>query len=133
MERNKFYQKHEWTPCERCGTERLVMIIKGVPRSRLCRKCHIADISGKNSPKFNNGIMSKHGYVFVRVPEHPRADYHGYVPRARIVLEKKLGRYLIDNYHFHHLNGIKNDDRPENLIEVSPSAHSTITGYNRYH
>lgn len=132
MKRNKFYQRHELIPCELCSKERWVMIIKGKPRSRLCRECHNKNITGKNSPKFNNGITTKHGYILVRQQDHPRADYHGYVLRAIVTLEKKLGRPLLKGYIAHHLNNVKADDRPENLIELSPSAHSTLTNYIRY-
>jgi len=51
----------------------------------------------------------------------------GYVKRARLVLEQKLGRYLLDGHETHHINGIKDDDRPENLLELSTSAHRALT------
>jgi len=132
MKRNKFGQKQEWVNCERCGTGRWVIIIRDKPVSKICRACHIKDLTGKNSPKFNEGqTILKGGYVGIRQPDHPKANYNGYVPRARLVLEKKLGRYLLPGYEFHHLNNNKTDDRPANLIELSKSAHATITNHNR--
>lgn len=32
-----------------------------------------------------------------------------------VVMEETLGRHLFDNENVHHLNGVKNDNRPENL------------------
>lgn len=56
------------------------------------------------------------GYIFVLMPEHPKANSNkGYVKRARLVAEKKLGRYLYPGEITHHKNEIKDDDRPENI------------------
>ncbi len=52
----------------------------------------------------------------VRFPEHPSATKMGYVPEHRLVLEQKLGRLLTKEEAPHHLNGIKDDNRPENLV-----------------
>ena len=55
------------------------------------------------------------GYVFIHSPNHPFADCRNYVTRSRLVMEKHLGRYLKPKEISHHKNGIKNDDRIENL------------------
>lgn len=55
------------------------------------------------------------GYIRVLAPEHPYADTRGYVFEHRLVMEAHLGRTLLPTEVVHHINGIPNDNRIENL------------------
>ena len=59
--------------------------------------------------------MHKAGYIMVRLPEHPRARTHGYVFEHILVMEEMLGRPLFADETVHHRNGIRDDNRRENL------------------
>jgi hypothetical protein len=62
----------------------------------------------------------------VYAPEHKNASNWGYVSEHRLVAEKKYGK-SIEGYHVHHLNGIRNDNRQENLVIIKPKDHGGYT------
>ena len=51
----------------------------------------------------------------VRVPDHPQA-VGGYVPESRLVMEKHIGRLLVDGEEVRHRSSDLSDNRIENLI-----------------
>lgn len=70
--------------------------------------------------------MKTSGHVLIYMPEHPFAN-RSYVPEHRIILEKKLGRYLNAEEIVHHINMKNNDNRPENLMIVhSQTEHNNL-------
>jgi hypothetical protein len=80
---------------------------------------------GAESNLWHGGRTMHQGYVRIHVPDHPSRNSRGYVFEHRLVMETKLGRYLTDGEKVHHLNGIKTDNRPENLeVLVSPGVHA---------
>jgi hypothetical protein len=72
------------------------------------------------------GYHKSDGYVYVWNPNHPFSTKAGYVLKHRLVMEKHLGRYLKDNEVVHHKNGIKDDNRTENLQLMTQPEHAQI-------
>jgi len=63
------------------------------------------------------------GYIYVHQPNHPNVSLRGSVLEHRLVIERKLGRYLEPFELVHHRNGIKSDNREENLQIVFLKTH----------
>lgn len=93
---------------------------------KLWHKNHPGARRGKNNYNWKGGqtITSK-GYVFIKQPDHPNANGNDYVFEHRLVMEKKIGRYLYPWETVHHINGIKNDNRDKNLKLLPSNEHNT--------
>ena len=71
---------------------------------------------GAESPSWKGGRQrDKNGYIWLRLPEHPNANSGGMVAEHRVVMAATLGRPLAIGENVHHKNGIRDDNRPENL------------------
>ncbi|HEC37826.1 hypothetical protein LCGC14_0223430 [marine sediment metagenome] len=87
---------------------------------------------------YNGGVRHQGGYITLLRPNHPRVNKTKmpYVPEHILVMEKDLGRYIKyygkchkNNEQVHHINGIKTDNRIENLFLCkNNSVHSKIEG-----
>jgi len=54
-------------------------------------------------------------------------DNYVHIPEHRVIIMRKIGRRLESWEHIHHINGIKNDNREENLLVIDNKQHFTIT------
>ena len=122
-------QKYQWCACQDCRKERWVQIVKDKPAHLRCHKCATAikNKSGSAAHHWKGGRTISKGYILCKLAEddffYPMANKAGYVWEHRLVMAKSLGRNLQSWEQVHHKNGIKDDNRLENLEMTTNGQH----------
>lgn len=97
--------------------------------SRYCsRRCAWSKNGGQNKKdqvwwKNNRGYIE--GYIWITDGSQLRVKAH------RFIMEGLLGRPLLASEDVHHVNGVKDDNRPSNLLLVSHGDHSRMSNLGR--
>ena len=75
----------------------------------------IEQIGRKNHAWKGGTYTTSLGYVMQRATGHPHAYADGYYPQHRLVLEQKIGRYLLPEEVAHHIDENPANNDPSNL------------------
>ena len=130
--------KFIWSACRVCGKERWAVLEKGKPSHSRCKSCYgdycrrkWSERRGVNNPRWKGGRMrSVDGYIKILLQPsdffYPMCDDRGYVYEHRLLIAKGLGRCLNTTEVVHHLNGIRNDNRPSNLVLLPDTKHRRV-------
>ena len=86
---------------------------------------------GSRNYFWKGGItITSQGYRHIWTPYHPNCLRGKYVPEQVLVMEKNIGRFLKKEEVVHHINGIKTDNRINNLKLLTDSEHRKLHGKN---
>jgi hypothetical protein len=92
---------------------------------------------GRRIRKFINSHQSKRGrrttkykdadgYIRIYFPEHHKSNIEGWVHEHIIVAENFYGREVGENEEVHHINRIRDDNRPENIEIKTKHSHRSL-------
>ena len=117
------YDRNRKDACPSCGAE------KGV-RAKYCLPCENKDrvkrYEGNSNPNWKEGrTRSVDGYIMVRSKTGSPGKGKGAFYRGEhiVVWEQAHGKPLPKGWVVHHLNGVKDDNRPENLAGMPRHEH----------
>lgn len=86
--------------------------------SEVSRKLAYKNLAGKKRISRNGSLPKRktaQGYIKIHDRKHLSCDKGGFVLEHRILMEKHLNRKLFKHETVHHKNGIRDDNRLENL------------------
>lgn len=109
--------KYIWTACPDCKKERWVQLFKNKPKYYRCIRC--ANTKEKSS-RWKGGKTKDKGYIRINQGNDQ------YFKEHRLIMAKFLGRSLIKSEIVHHINGIRDDNKIENLKLMTISEHITL-------
>jgi len=117
-----------WCICPECEEGRWLWKDKRHLDTVICKSCRIRTQRGATSPSWKGGKFKQDGYVNLWLsPDnffYPMANQDKYILEHRLVFAMALGRCLHSWEEIHHKNGIRDDNRWENLELTTKRGHS---------
>jgi hypothetical protein len=119
--------------CYICG-RLIINVVRPQEKPTCSRKCwakkHRELVTGKNGVVASNWkggeFIAATGYVWVYAPGISITSKKKHMLKHRLVMSQHLKRPLLNSEIVHHKNGLKHDNRIENLEVLSRAQHNAI-------
>jgi len=108
--------------CTHCGE---IFFRMPMAKARFCSKSCANKYNAKHQSRTKRGpgshnwkggrVVDSNGYIKIWMKDHPCCSQKGYVLEHRLVMEQHMGRRLSSFETIHHKNGVRDDNRIENL------------------
>jgi len=114
----EYLGKSQWV-CE-CECDNIKLIRADALRNGDTKSCGclIGELGrakrGILNPLWKGGRKIWEGYAYIRIDNEP-GKHAKYIPEHRQIMEHHLGRKLLPGETIHHKNGVRDDNRLENL------------------
>ncbi|KKL18505.1 hypothetical protein LCGC14_2474860 [marine sediment metagenome] len=116
---NQIYKYSKGSKCPRWGCGKPIM-----NGSAFCMTHRWIGNKRKHTPRLEKNLYWQ-TLLYSDDPFYPMASKRGYVYVHRLVMAKEVGRCLTKDEIVHHLNGIRTDNRKENLVIITERSHDT--------
>ena len=105
--------EYEFCTIEGCGKKHTA---QGMCQMHYKRMALYGNPHTVHEPKRSNKkTVNSNGYVLIYEPENPTSTVNGFGLEHRLVMAEHLGRPLERHEQVHHKNGVRHDNRIENL------------------
>lgn len=125
--------KYIYSACPSCGVTKWTQLYRyNLGEYLRCRKCAARYSShyGNDHHNWKGGFTRDDGYVVIRIlpnDDYYSMSYSGSIFEHRYIVARSLGRCLSGKEIVHHLNGVRDDNRLENLALVVRGNHEHQT------
>jgi len=125
-----YIRKKKVRNCVDCGTQIVAVYFAKEIENTYCGSCaqkrRTDRLRGPLNPNWKGGKKIKKGYVYLKRPDHFKADSRGYVQRSHLIWEQMTGHYPIKGEIIHHKDGSTDNDDIENLQLMTIGEHVSL-------